>query len=1158
MSELKSKRTLLKLKVNNAIAELKRKGYTVNSNSINAFNKIIFKGQTSTLNKFEKGFDQAIKEKVKLTVGSVNALANYKKPEIRKFTNDIDSISYKIPKSDISKLSSINVEFTLFKLDKKKNNRTFKTIFSTTNLKFLKTDWVKFELKSGVIYESRIGTGKYSNKNITIVDIYSLSIPFNDQLIREINFYIEYGFYFEVKIIGSHEGIKKPNLQPLSKRKVRGSLKCISNDFVSNTSINGTILSNEPILIKYVKESKHKNSCLFDAIINQYKNIIESKYKFRLTYQNLFNLCFPNEKYVINMQIPASPEDVIPFFEKFKINFYIVDITNKKEKIYTPDKLNANINHNNFYLLIHNDHAYEINTNLHKLRNIEEDRVEVSKKYIISKFLTETIIMKEFDELKKYNFNECKEQYIRIAYLGSLQELFTNLLNNNYEPKINILGSVIMNIYFNINILNKKTGIIKNKIITLFNPSLNEDDKDVMIDDKNELKLYDKYNKLVYESLINNTNKSTYDENFIKICRKYRQYPLTGRFIDDDFYDSVEANDICKAYPSSLLKHKLLPVFNRFDVFKKYDNSDIEDYTLYFVKKKNDDINVYSYLKVIMKDQEACIYGFVLKEIINDVDILLYCKPSKLVNNNCEESFKLLYDSDLPMNMIKLIMNQTIGKLGKLINKKSNTYLFDNEEEAYYFDKLFNNTSNIDINDKKYYIHTKTNEEDLIDGFFPIYMLVLDQLRLTMGKLFKEVDDNGGDVIGLHVDCIFTSNYKFKIEKIDKNSFDSIGKLTNQVEEFNIEKYIEPSPNNSIDIKQYLQINKIVDLKLIDEYDDKELAKVLLENNKTLILSELPGAGKTTSLIKACKINKWRVLVICPYNNLSRSIKKDFKIDSITLNKLMGNVENIEGIKMSKYNTDDYDCFIFDEIYCHSTYNLNMIYEFMNNNKNKYIFSAGDKYQLEPIQNDLNNVSDKRKYFDTAIKSMFNNVLTLEVSKRFTNKEDIKKLLEIKNMIFRTKTKYEDICYRYFKRITNTKQINGKCISYTNKKCNELNELMHGDKEEYYKDLELVCVERYSNESIKFYVNYIYTVINVKSKTVVINDGDNDYEVSKKLLRKHFNYNYCRTAHAVQGTTIHENIYIHDIDHYHANQNRAWLWTCITRATSLSNIYYTD
>ena len=51
-------------------------------------------------------------------------------------------------------------------------------------------------------------------------------------------------------------------------------------------------------------------------------------------------------------------------------------------------------------------------------------------------------------------------------------------------------------------------------------------------------------------------------------------------------------------------------------------------------------------------------------------------------------------------------------------------------------------------------------------------------------------------------------------------------------------------------------------------------------------------------------------------------------------------------------------------------------------------------------------------------------------------------------------------------------------------------------------------------------------------------------------------HNYCRTCRSFQGCSIDEAITI--FDHKFTNVNRKWLYTAITRATDLKQVYFYD
>ena len=65
---------------------------------------------------------------------------------------------------------------------------------------------------------------------------------------------------------------------------------------------------------------------------------------------------------------------------------------------------------------------------------------------------------------------------------------------------------------------------------------------------------------------------------------------------------------------------------------------------------------------------------------------------------------------------------------------------------------------------------------------------------------------------------------------------------------------------------------------------------------------------------------------------------------------------------------------------------------------------------------------------------------------------------------------------------------------------------------------------------------------------------DDKFEVPLSMIKKNFTYNYCRTCHSFQGSSIDEKITIFDWNFWHVN--RKWLYTAITRATELKNVVF--
>ncbi|MFM7986469.1 MAG: hypothetical protein ACKPKO_44870 [Candidatus Fonsibacter sp.] len=58
------------------------------------------------------------------------------------------------------------------------------------------------------------------------------------------------------------------------------------------------------------------------------------------------------------------------------------------------------------------------------------------------------------------------------------------------------------------------------------------------------------------------------------------------------------------------------------------------------------------------------------------------------------------------------------------------------------------------------------------------------------------------------------------------------------------------------------------------------------------------------------------------------------------------------------------------------------------------------------------------------------------------------------------------------------------------------------------------------------------------------------------LIQHNFTHNYCKTCHSFLGNTIEESITI--FDHKFVYVSRKWLYTAVTKATNLNQVYFYD
>ena len=105
----------------------------------------------------------------------------------------------------------------------------------------------------------------------------------------------------------------------------------------------------------------------------------------------------------------------------------------------------------------------------------------------------------------------------------------------------------------------------------------------------------------------------------------------------------------------------------------------------------------------------------------------------------------------------------------------------------------------------------------------------------------------------------------------------------------------------------------------------------------------------------------------------------------------------------------------------------------------------------------------------------------------------------------------------------------------------------------------LVCRKYLKIGKTKFNVNYEYEIVKVFDNSVMIKDTairDETlacFTILKSVILNNFIHGYCRTCHSFQGSKIENKLII--LDWKHVYVNRKWLYTAVTRATELHNIY---
>ena len=89
-------------------------------------------------------------------------------------------------------------------------------------------------------------------------------------------------------------------------------------------------------------------------------------------------------------------------------------------------------------------------------------------------------------------------------------------------------------------------------------------------------------------------------------------------------------------------------------------------------------------------------------------------------------------------------------------------------------------------------------------------------------------------------------------------------------------------------------------------------------------------------------------------------------------------------------------------------------------------------------------------------------------------------------------------------------------------------------------------------------MNNVYEIADVNEKYLTLEEVHSTEEstVSLSKIRSNFIFGYCATCHSLQGSSISGPVTIFDWNHYFVDKK--WLWTCLTRATNLDDVYFYD
>ena len=937
---------------------------------------------------------------------------------------------------------------------------------------------------------------------------------------------------------------------------------------------------------EYLKKNFRANSCLLTCIINKFYKKFDDRdnkgyrrYKNSLTYDYLCDLLnIPNTP----DNIGASINDVMPFFEKYKLGFVVYDCFMKLIHKYEPDK-----KPNDYMVLrimVKDNHVYQLNNDLKSLEQIDSiEKSFISNKYHISNKEQQTTnnfkyIVKDLKDilnLTKYHNNfknlmndlvnsKIKNQiYIKCIYNNPLNDILIDLVcNHKYVPKVFFNNYVYK--------LNLKIDYIN---ITIETVDINTQDEPIIeINNIEEYEQLLKVDKEFKENFIKSEYLSTHHESVLEIENEYKIIPISGHIINTN--DCVKGLDIRKAYSASLSNINMIPIFSYFDVYKKYNNEPIENYNYYIIE-----VNDKSDRATILFNQKySRVYGFLLNNINIEYKILYYRKPFKLEEVDFKTPVNNLYSNEfIDDDIKKYIANKLTGLLELKRNKKNECKLYNDYNQALMNQKLYGGsivpiikTSTEQINkidefdggeiisfinksETKFYLLNVNQEQKLINGFTPIKDIIYCMQKLKLLNMYDKLTTLNIKVIGIKTDCIFFNGSN----DIIKNNFD----LSNKIGNYKIEngKYMN-------DNKLYIGENQLIkftdfeniEVKTFDnEYNTQEINKYLIDNKKVMIKSIYAGCGKSQSI----KNLGLPTLFILPENKLCQDIinEKNNKIDAITFSKLFGlYADDIELQNYKTYDLSKYKAVCFDEIAKHSPDRLKRIANFLINNFNLLIYGAGDYRQIAPIH-----FNGSTKYLDECLNILFPKQILLKQIKRVDNIDEQETIKGIYKYIFeeqRNNIDVVELCNKFNIKMVN-KMIDVNTtdnLAYFNFRCETISNHIHytilKQRLKFYDGLLVVCRKHFKGRGFTLNTNYTYKIKSIKKNVVILEDETNKVliKIDLDLLNKHFILPYCRTIDSSQGTSISNKITVFDLNLPYVSKEH--IWVAITRARSLKNL----
>lgn len=956
-----------------------------------------------------------------------------------------------------------------------------------------------------------------------------------------------------------------------------------------------------------------KNGCLYVELMKTYKESIDNASKKNPKYKKFTGFCYEKMWNIIHGEKPLPDNDdadawglswdqACKFFDYFQIEASLISAFDGKVKChYTPKSITKKISPKHFRYVWSNNHCWRLDKcgqelwskKLQYTETIVEDDVEdevVKTRPYNFQYPTDNshhLLLNSVDEIAVFlNTPDPEPSYYTIITNLCLEKVFLELLHEHKIMCKIVMGGCSFNrlqleMYYNKNITIKQS----------FHPQTSQ----VFIDDIQDYNGMNDYLLKIKKIMFQPRFSSFYSPQVYRIFQTFRKGGINCQFntnmcdefmVDDEAVSMCGMSDFNRFYTSELLRIDYFPIFNFDCYFEDYHDEPLEDLNLYYVRKTNKKF-VYPFY------QDDLCYGINLKKAdTKNFVIQKVMRPSSYFENPLRDMFRELYSSSLPDDVKKNVGNILCGLLQQKSSNKSKTFYSNNIQEINYIQDTWKGGNVFPLlhNDQESWLITKNVSSPLLNGFYPLGLMVLDGTQQKMDVLITRLHKCGLKPFAIKTDCVyhdinptrydnFIKQYPDYFDYTDKNDFTALGKLKYDMKRCGVW--------NKHDFKTFdfdFTSATINNIKINDEWNLDEFCHVI-ENNSSLFVFGHGGYGKSHSIVRACeKMNK-KIIILTKTHPLSDKYyaeKKEhgFQYECFTAEKFF-KLSPFSDIPFgynnySKMLDGVYAVVLDDALLCNTKIFTQWLI-FRNwvryNRPLLKLIGNGDPLQLDMVFNDENNSFknfDGNKYdkLTGMMSRMFENVVCLQYNKRLRSLEDRsinKKFIEVcKSGNFDEYMKFAtthmnvvksifDIPYSIRKNIRNVIVARNRDRFQFNKSCFAWE---HGNYKEQFQVGHLVM----SNKSVfalKFSSFQLFTIVKKGDENITLKNilkDDHLLELKMDVFQKYFGHPYSRTCHSWQGMTCDGVLVIYGFHHLY--NDMSWFYTADSRITDFKNIYH--